>query len=411
MYFNFIVENALPMGRVILQITTENDTTLSVATPLRIAPEDWDTEKERPKNIYLKIHKRLNHQLDRLRIAIAGYLKEVKQHKAVLSVKTMQGRVGKCLKESKSHYPTDSLLHAMYQYIHSRTHLITTTTYKRYQVFLRLLERFAGHDNKQHHIEEVNAGFVKDFLAFGEKEQYSPSTVTRTLHFVRTILNYLEKRGIRTFAYELEIPKPPTKRKDFVTLSESELAQINKTNVPKELQSVRDWLIISSYTGQRFSDFMQFSSEQIIKVEQKQFITFIQQKTQKYVCLALHPIVQTILKRREGQFPPKISASVYNRKIKEVARLAGINQEIQTRKRRGYRSHDETLPKWQAITSHIGRRSFATNFYGKIPTPLLMEATGHTTEQMFQRYIGNADTSRAAALADHFEHIYRQRVA
>src|SRR5690606_18729202 len=116
-------------------------------------------------------------------------------------------------------------------------------------------------------------------------------------------------------------------------------------------------------------------------------------------------------KRRKVKFPPKMSASIYNRKIKEVARLAGINQEVQTRKRRGYRSQDATLPKWQAITSNIGRRSFATNFYGKIPTPLLMEATGHTTEQMFQRYIGNADTSRAAALADHFEHIYRQRVA
>lgn len=55
---------------------------------------------------------------------------------------------------------------------------------------------------------------------------------------------------------------------------------------------------------------------------------------------------------------------------------------------------------WKLLTENhaypllIGRRSFASNFYGKIPTPLLMEATGHSTEQMFQRYISSTNTER-----------------
>ncbi len=60
------------------------------------------------------------------------------------------------------------------------------------------------------------------------------------------------------------------------------------------------------------------------------------------------------------------------------------------------------IQKWEAITSHIGRRSFASNFYGKIPTALLMEATGHSTEQMFNRYISSADTERTRALMAYF---------
>ena len=41
------------------------------------------------------------------------------------------------------------------------------------------------------------------------------------------------------------------------------------------------------------------------------------------------------------------------------------------------------------------RRSFATNFYGKIETPLLMNITGHSKESTFLTYIGthqNKDT-------------------
>ena len=53
-------------------------------------------------------------------------------------------------------------------------------------------------------------------------------------------------------------------------------------------------------------------------------------------------------------------------------------------------------------TSHIGRRSFATNNYGTIPTALLIGVTGHSTETMFLEYIGKTDTQKAIQLADYF---------
>ena len=41
------------------------------------------------------------------------------------------------------------------------------------------------------------------------------------------------------------------------------------------------------------------------------------------------------------------------------------------------------------------RRSFATNYFGKIETPILMEITGHSRESTFLEYVGknaNMDT-------------------
>ena len=57
--------------------------------------------------------------------------------------------------------------------------------------------------------------------------------------------------------------------------------------------------------------------------------------------------------------------------------------------------------KWEILSSHIGRRSFATNFYSKIPTALLMEATGHTTENVFLKYINPVDENRVISLSNY----------
>ena len=40
-------------------------------------------------------------------------------------------------------------------------------------------------------------------------------------------------------------------------------------------------------------------------------------------------------------------------------------------------------PKCAFVTSHILRRSFASNYYGKIDTPLLMNITGHLKKVHF----------------------------
>lgn len=395
MHFCFILKKCRPLGKIILKFTGENTTGFLIPTPLRIENDQWDADKQRPKNIYLKNCKKLNAKLDRLRIALAAYLKQLESQKAVCTPEALARRIKKCCKK-QAFYPKGSLLHYMQLYIGSRLHLISNATYKRYMVFLRLLERFEGFSMQPLFLDKVNGGFVKDFLLFGEKEQYSQSTVYRTVNFGRTILNFLEKRGIRTFAYELELPKQRTAKKSFVTFNETELAAIRKTELPEELEPARDWLVISSYTGQRVSDFLRFDDQMVETIDAKKYLSFVQQKTGKRILLPLHPVVLDVLKNNNDRFPAKIPIQKYNKQIKEVARLAGINNPVTVRKRRGFRVFLQTIPKWEAVSSHIGRRSFATNFYGRIPTDLLMEATGHGTEEMFLRYIETANNDRAS---------------
>ncbi|MCR8557839.1 site-specific integrase [Mucilaginibacter sp. BJC16-A38] len=408
--FSFKLAGESASSAILLELNDGHGQSHHVPTLLRIAKEKWDEQKQRPANIYLKICKKLNKRLDKLRICISTYLNSIDWNFEKISLRAIKSRMKEDSSSQGVQYLPESLLSSMDSYIRSRSHLICKSTYKRYIVFFNLLQRFEGNRMRHIMIEHVNSTFVREFLEFCKQESYNNSTAYRTINFIKTVLNHLEKRGVRTFAYELELPKPE-KRKPFITLTEDELVKIKRMDIPPTLQAARDWLVISCYTGQRVSDFMEFEKAMIQQVAGQECISFVQKKTQQNVMLPLHPAVQVIKSHNGENFPEKLSAKRYNELIKEVVRLAGIDNLVRVGKRMGFRVSTEMIPKWQAVTSHIGRRSFASNFYGKIPTALLMEATGHSSEQMFHRYINHVDIERICSLRLYFEQTYKSKFA
>jgi integrase len=139
-------------------------------------------------------------------------------------------------------------------------------------------------------------------------------------------------------------------------------------------------------------------------------LEFTQQKTKKVMTIPVHKKVIEILNKRNGQFPRQISDVNYNLYIKEVCEKAGLTQMVTGSKKvetapksKQYRKQTKMYQKWELVTSHIGRRSFATNFYGKIPTTYLIYITGHSTEQAFLTYIGKSNKDIAKEVFSYFE--------
>ena len=172
------------------------------------------------------------------------------------------------------------------------------------------------------------------------------------------------------------------------------------------LENARDWLIISCYTGQRISDFLRFTKEMIRIEDGKSLLEFTQKKTGKVMTVPLHKKVLEILKKRNGEFPRSISDQRYNDYIKVVCKEAKLNEKIQgglqMKTDNGVRKVSGKYHKWELVTSHIGRRSFATNFYGKIPTTYLIYITGHSSEAMFLNYIGKSNKDLAMEISNYF---------
>ncbi|HEX8270231.1 MAG TPA: phage integrase SAM-like domain-containing protein [Flavobacterium sp.] len=265
-------------------------------------------------------------------------------------------------------------------------------------------------------IKDVDLDFKLDFERFCIDHSYAPNTIARSIKFFKTVCLYARSKRIET-NYQLDSIKVGFKKTESIYLNLDEIKLIkalDPAEVPEYLLNARDWLIISCFTGQRISDFMRFEKSMISTKLSKtgkinSFIDFVQAKTGKKIRLLLLPEVVEIIRRLHGNFPRAISDQKYNKYIKEVCKRAGITSEINGSKRtelssgsKIYRSEAGVYKKYELVASHIGRRSFATNYYGHIPTPILMNATGHSTEAMFLNYIGKASGDYADALAEYF---------
>ena len=75
-----------------------------------------------------------------------------------------------------------------------------------------------------------------------------------------------------------------------------------------------------------------------------------------------------------------------------------IDDNVRTK---GGKRKDQTFNKWEKLSSHAARRSFATNFFLQgIPAGILMQITGHSTEKQFMQYINVNPKENATRFAD-----------
>jgi len=296
-------------------------------------------------------------------------------------------------------------------YIDYRKHELKNASVKKFNVIKNKIIRFEKYRKKQILIKEVNDSFKNEFVIYCKNEIYSQNTIQRELAIIKTFCKHARFLGIETHPQldSLRLDKAKVE-KIYLTFEDlTKIDNISKNQLTDSLDNAKDWLIISCYTGQRISDFMRFTDKQIRKEDDKPLLEFTQKKTNKLTTIPLHPKVMEILKKRKGKFPYKVSDQKYNDYIKEVCKIAEINQLTFGSKNtetepnsKVFRKKSGTYKKWELVTSHIGRRSFATNFYGKIPTTFLINMTNHSSEAMFLNYIGKSNKDLAKETFKYF---------
>jgi len=307
--------------------------------------------------------------------------------------------------ETENSIPTN-LIEYIDFYLDYRKHEIRPTSIVKYNVIKHKLERMQTHRKKPILIADIDESFKNEFVAYQKNNGYAQNTIQRELTFLKTFCKHARYLGLDT-SPQLDTLKLEKVKAEKIYLTFKELEAVEKTKLEHDyLDNARDWLIISCYTGQRVSDFLRFTKDMIRVENGKNLLEFTQKKTGKLMTVPLHSKVLQILEKRNGNFPRSISDQRYNEYIKEVCQLAGLDQQTHGGKQldteNGIRKVTGEYPKWELVTSHIGRRSFATNFYGNIPTSYLIYITGHSSEAMFLNYIGKSNKDLAMEISNYF---------
>ncbi|WP_260207772.1 hypothetical protein [Elizabethkingia anophelis] len=90
-------------------ILTLNNNELKFDTFLRIYYEQWDIEKKRQKNIYIKKYKKLNNKLDFIKKELGSYINQIVVQKKEINQKAISKVIKKILQNEMSQ-PDSTLL-------------------------------------------------------------------------------------------------------------------------------------------------------------------------------------------------------------------------------------------------------------------------------------------------------------
>ena len=240
-----------------------------------------------------------------------------------------------------------------------------------------------------------------------EKQDYTPKSVGKYIKCLKHILKVAYNKGIsKNTEYLKEYFIAPDKESFAVVLSIDEIELLAKLELEGEELECRDTFLVGCYSGLRQSDFNRikasdFSLEKSQKGEEYTVLSITTQKTTTAVKI---PVVTNFLElvTKYNYNLPSVSSFKLNKKIKDIAEKAGIIKEVTYISFKGGEAKEITTPKYKMIASHTCRRSAITNlyFHYKIEAERIMRISGHKDMKTFRNYIRFGDTENALAVAE-----------
>lgn len=228
---------------------------------------------------------------------------------------------------------------------------------------------------------------------------YSMNYIGKTVAIIREVMTIAYKQGLhRNEAYRDTDYRKPHEEVDSIYLTVDELIAMYNTELPPGHGRVRDRFLIAGFTGLRFSD----SSKITLDSVRDGLLFDRNQKTGTDVVIPIHWVVSEILRKYPDGLPPAITNQKFNEMIKEVGLRAGITTLVEKHATKGGVMITTTVPKYQLITSHTGRRSAITNMVlAGIPHTQVMKISGHKTTASFLKYVRMDAEQNARSIQSH----------
>jgi hypothetical protein len=396
---------------VFIQYCHNSDQRALVDSGIAIPPEYWNRKNSRISNnlpleygnakeleAQLSIQLRraedlVGHALSEMNICPISFLKEKFASKYV-PTKSITSEKNKEL----------DVFSQIDQYIKDKQGLVKPKSLNVYRGLKAHLQKFQNHRNKPITFKSFDLDFYEQFLKFlnydiehkckGKKVKgYKRNTVGRDIKRLKIFLRDRMKRKVIPFI-DLTDYKAMEEDVDSIFLTWEEISRVYHLDLSarQSLEKYRDLFVLGCLTGFRFSDYSELKPEEV----REGMLYVWQKKTQSTVIVPLREDAKRILITKYKMQMPQVSSVKFNARIKEIAKLAGINETVKLTHKRGIEEVADIRPKCDWVTSHTCRRSFCTNEYlAGTPSDLIMSISGHTTEKSFKKYIKADKLQRA----------------
>lgn len=257
----------------------------------------------------------------------------------------------------------------------------------------------------------ISSVFWNHFVPFLSDQGLKYSTIGHIKTSLIAVLNWSSKYGVKLNpSYnEVDIPNYMSSK---ISITPDEISHIYHFKIGQDesynfrekrvmkmrknkiatLEKVRDMFVLGCNLGQRYSDLVRISPENF----KNGHFTIVQQKTGNKCFVPINTlsidsrITWAILEKYNYHAPYTGDINNYNGYLHELLYSIGedfLDDVYIDNKINGVITR-EVKKRYQLISSHSARRSFATiNTLRNIPRNSILRATGHASEESFVRYI------------------------
>jgi len=247
--------------------------------------------------------------------------------------------------------------------------------YPKYEYLLPIISHSIGRVPEWQDLTKTNLIKVRKSLV----EMYAPNTAKTYVAIIKSTLNQVKEEvniPCRNFSEVLQVRKVAS---TAVWTTEQEVEQLSKVRTRTNAeQYTLTMYLIQAYTGARVSDATKFTTTNITNDR----LSYVSEKTGIAVTIPVKPKVRELIERIPLLTP--ISNVTYCKVIKELCARAGISAKTTVFKG----GKDVTEAKFNLISTHTARRSFATNLYLRgLDLYAISKYMGHASTAMTENYL------------------------
>lgn len=275
-----------------------------------------------------------------------------------------------------------------------------TLSTRRYVTLYRMLERY----DEGLEFNKFDLEWYEDWIDWLEDQNYSRNYINSLSKGLKAFLSYCFDHGFTTNvkwkSKRFNYSGKPADNIYLTTLELQKLFEYDYSKCKSDIQRTVDIFLIGAFTGLRYTDMNNLIIKKDVITDQNvEMIKIKTSKTGETVAIPLHPIVKHII---DNRIIRKHANKTMNEYIKIAAELAGINDFVFIEQIKGGKTTIRKYYKWEKVTTHTARRSFATNaFKAGIPAISIMKITGHRSEKQFLEYIKISAEENAILLSKH----------
>jgi site-specific recombinase XerD len=250
-----------------------------------------------------------------------------------------------------------------------------------------LLQEFQIHSKNILTLTNIGPSFYDSFYAYCVKKELNNNTIHKRSKTLITFMNYLTDRGLNSNLDFKKWKLPKLVDADIITFSFEEFIRLVELDIPDtRLRRVQHLMIILCSTSLRFTDALKIRPYHI----KNDCIVFRENKTKNNNSIPLNIYSRSMLERYNYDLTSlKISNQKFNDYIKEVCRMAEINEKISQEYYIGAEKKIEVKEKWEMASSHWGRKFFISRSIIDLNLDIdsVISISGHKDYRSVRRYI------------------------